>query len=88
MSICLSGGALRSIFPAGTMMNINKAIMRTWITRLVTMLRLDGASDVLILILSVSMDVTKQAPQLVAINSIFKSSTRDFARSTMRKTPS
>ena len=52
------------------------------------MLRADKAPDGLNMLLWVSMVVTKPLPQLLVKNSIFKSSTPDFARSTIRKTPS
>ena len=71
-------GALRSSICAGTSMS--KATTGIWIAMLVNILRADRAPDIFNLLLLVSMVVTTQPPQLVAINSIFKSSTSDFAR--------
>src|SRR5262249_61784856 len=79
------GGARRRSAPAGT--SISKSSTRTWSARLCNMLRVDGAPDFLNMLLP-SMVVTKQPPQWVETNSIFKSSTPDFARSMMRRTPS
>ena len=63
------------------------ASTQTWIATLFAILRTVGAPDVLEIFFT-SMVVTKRPPQLVAINSIFKSATPDFARSMMRRTAS
>jgi len=85
MSTSFFLGALRSIVCDAT--SISKISTTTWIATLVNMLRADGVPDDLNMLFP-SMFVTKQPPQWVSINSIFKSSTPDFARSMMRRTPS
>ena len=52
------------------------------------MLRADGAPDSLNMCLPISMVVAKAVTSIAVINSTFKSSTPDFARSRMRSTPS
>ena len=79
------GCSLRNSACAG--MTISKASTKTWIAMLFAMLRAVGAPDFLKMLFA-SMVVTKQPPQLAATNSIFKSSTPDFARSMMRRTAS
>ena len=56
--------------------------------KLVTRLWADGAPDVENMLFAVPLVVTKPPPQSDVMNSIFKSSTRDFAKSMMRRTPS
>jgi len=85
MSSSFLGGLLESSTFAGT--SSSKASTKEWSAKLVSMLRVDGAPDFFNLLPAVSMAITKQPLQWV-MNSIFKSSTFDFARSTMRRTPS
>src|SRR2546428_3262402 len=85
-STSVLGRGLRLSASAGT--SSTRTIARTWIARLVSMLRVDGAPDVTDTLLPDPTVVAKEPPQSVVMNSIVKSSTFDFARSTMRRTPS
>src|SRR5574341_2426790 len=60
MSTCLLGGTLRRHASAG--MSSSRPTRTTWITKLVSMLRVDGAPDVLNMFLPASMVVTKRPP--------------------------
>jgi hypothetical protein len=64
MSISLFGVALRSSACAGK--SISPASTGTWSATLVNMLRADGPTDILNMLLLVSMVVTKQPPHLIA----------------------